>query len=240
MIDPRQTMRFLTTFVLILLFTLTGYGSSNENSGNIQDDTQEKELPETSETVSDGSSTLSQEQKYALSYMWNEEKLAYDIYLALNEINPSTQLYNIPTRSEIRHIELVEKLVRAYDINITNTEDYTVDYSEEELGAMPTGTFAIPEIQELYDTLYAMGTPSLTASLEVGCIIEVTDVNDLDKYLIIAADKEDLVETFEILRAGSYNHYWAFDGGLKGIGITDGCCSLGDEYCKTEEDYPRP
>lgn len=35
---------------------------------------------------------------------------------------------------------------------------------------------------------------------------------------------------FEFLRDGSYSQYWAFDDGLK---------KNGDEYCKTEEEYPK-
>ncbi len=182
---------------------------------------------------------LSDEQKYALAYMWNEEKLAKDIYLALNELTPHNTLYNIATRSEVRHEAAVEDLVRKYDINITNLENYEISYSEEELRALAPGEYAVPEIQELYDTLYAMGSQSLQDALEVGCVVEVTDVNDLNRYIEIAEGEEDLVETFEFLRSGSYNHYWAFDRALKSMGVNDGCCSLGEEYCKTEEEYPK-
>ncbi len=69
-------------------------------------------------------------------------------------------------------------------------------------------------------------------------MVEVTDVDDLDKYIEIAAGREDLIETFDFLRSGSYNHYWAFDRALRNIGVSDGCCSLGEEFCKTEEEYP--
>jgi len=44
----------------------------------------------------------------------------------------------------------------------------------------------------------------------------------------------DVVNAFEFLRYGSYSHYWAFDSGLKNMGVTDGCCILGDEYCHPE------
>ncbi|WP_456457319.1 DUF2202 domain-containing protein [Nitratifractor sp.] len=182
---------------------------------------------------------LSDEQKYALAYMWNEEKLAKDIYLALNELTPHQTLENIATRSEVRHEAAVEDLVQKYDINITNLENYEIRYSEEELRALEPGQYAVPEIQELYDALYAKGSQSLQDALEVGCMVEVTDVDDLDKYIEIAAGREDLIETFDFLRSGSYNHYWAFDRALKNMGISDGCCSLGDEYCKTEDEYPK-
>jgi len=180
---------------------------------------------------------LNDAQKYSLAYMWHEEKLAYDIYIALNTLYPAQQLENIATRSEINHIALVQDLVEWYDLNITNIPDYTINYAQEELAEMPAGTFAIAPIQELYDTLYAEGNSSLQAALEVGCKVEVTDVNDLDEDIALAESNAALVDTFNILRSGSYNHYWAFDKGLKSLGVTEGCCALGADYCHPE--YPQ-
>jgi len=70
-------------------------------------------------------------------------------------------------------------------------------------------------------------------------MVEVTDVNDLnaDIALAEAAGAEDVVAAFNNLRNGSYNHYWAFDAGLKNMGVADGCCSLGTDFCHPE--YPQ-
>ena len=184
--------------------------------------------------------TLTNDQKYALAYMWNEEKLAKDIYLALNELYPTNQFYNIATRSETKHEAAVEELVKRYDINITNLQDYTVNYSEEELRALPAGKFGVEEIQELYDTLYAKAEQSKTDALQVGCMVEVTDVEDLDRFIATAREVNatDLAAVFERLRAGSYNHYRAFDKALKAEGVAAGCASVGAEYAKTPEEYP--
>ena len=194
--------------------------------------------PQQTNTNTIVSNQLSDEQKYSLAYMWNEEKLAKDIYLALNKLTPHNTLYNIATRSEVRHEASVENLVKQYDINITNLKDYTVSYSEEELRALKPGEYAVPEVQELYNALYEKGSKSLKDALEVGCMVEVTDVNDLDEYIEIAKDNSNLISTFDFLRRGSYNHYWAFDRALKNLGVKEGCCVLGSEYCKTKEEYP--
>ena len=183
------------------------------------------------------SDQLSEEQKYSLAYMWHEEKLAKEIYLELNKLHPAQQLENIATNSEVKHIARVQEVVAYYDINITNLADYEISYSPEELNAMPVGVFAVPEIQDLYNTLYDLGRTSKQASLEVGCMVEVVDINDLDRFLITAGDNQYLIDAFTFLRDGSYTHYWAFDKGLKSMGIADGCCSLGSEYCHPE--YPQ-
>ncbi len=186
-----------------------------------------------------GTSVLNDEQKHTLAYMWNEEKLAKDIYLAINEINPHYLLYNIATKSETRHQASVQRIVEAYDLNISSLVDYSGSYSEAELEALAPGEYAIDELQTLYDTLYLKGIQSTQDALEVGCLVEVTDINDLDEDIQIAQGADDVVNVFENLRDGSYRHYWAFDGALKAMGISDGCCVLGEEYCKTSEDYPQ-
>jgi len=184
-------------------------------------------------------SELTDAQKYTIAFMWNEEKLAKDLYLSLNDIYPTRQLENIATKSETIHQTLVENLVQRYDLNITNLVDYKENYSEEELRAFAPGEFGIQEIQDLYDSLFAEGEGSQLAALEVGCKVEVTDVNDLLDEIAIAEETnaEDLIATWNVLLNGSYNHYWAFDRGLKSRGITDGCCSLGTDFCHPE--YPQ-
>ena len=185
-------------------------------------------------------SNLTNEQKYTLAYMWNEEKLAKDIYFALNELTPHQTLYNIAERSETKHEAMVEALIQKYDINITNLADYTISYSEDELRAFGPGQYGLPEIQDLYNVLYEKGSQSLIDALQVGCMVEVTDINDLDKDIVTASGADDLVMVFSSLRSGSYSHYWAFDSALKALGISDGCCSVGVDYCKTTDEYPLP
>ncbi len=235
-----QHILLATTLAGILL---AGCNSSTDTTTNTVNTTTESTNSTTDLTTVESNTNvdLTQEEKYALAYMWHEEKLAYEIYLEINKIQPATQFVKIANNSEIKHIAAVENLVQTYDINITNLKDYTVAYSESELRAMPTGVFAIEKIQNLYDALYSKGIQSKQDALEVGCMVEVTDIIDLDEFIHTSGDKQDLVDTFEYLKDGSYNHYWAFDNGLKRMGISEGCCSLGIidgvDYCHPE--YPQ-
>jgi len=104
--------------------------------------------------------------------------------------------------------------------------------------ALQPGEFAIEAIQSLYDQLLEKGSLSARDALEVGCMVEVTDVNDLDEDIEIAEGAEDVTLIFTALRSGSYNHYWAFDKALKSMGVEEGCCALGEAYCKTPDEYP--
>ena len=192
-------------------------------------------------------STLTQEAKDTLSYMGNEERLAYDVYNYLydyhlnNNTEAINQLTNIATNAEYVHIQTVQLLVQKY---ITSESDFTnVDlnennYKESAIEDMNAGVYDISAIQNLYDLLISKGVQSKQDALEVGCMVEVTDINDLDKDILIAQESnaDDVVAAFEFLRDGSYSHYWAFDSGLKNMGVTDGCCIVGAEYCHPE--YP--
>ena len=183
-------------------------------------------------------SNLTDAQKYTIAYMWNEEKMAKDLYLALDALYAQKSFNNIATRSETKHQEAVEALIQKYDLNISNTADYSGGYSQDALAAVAAGEFTMDEIKSLYDTLYAKGQTSLQEALEVGCMVEVTDVNDLLADIETAEGADDLVLVYNFLLSGSYNHYWAFDRALKTNGVAEGCCSLGEEYCKSSEEYP--
>lgn len=227
-------MQKTETFILTFIFIFSFYGCGD--SQKVAEDTGYSAILDLD---SFPLATLNSEQKFALAHMWNEEKLAHDLYLALNEVQAASQFVNIATKSEVTHIELVENLVARYDINITNLADYTIAYSEAELRAMDAGVFGVSEIQTLYNDLYNRGKINLQAALEVGCIVEVVDVDDLNIYINDTSYPEDLVSTFKILRDGSYKHYWAFDGALKQRGVSEGCCVLGDTYCKNSTEYPQ-
>ncbi|MCF6201755.1 MAG: DUF2202 domain-containing protein, partial [Hydrogenimonas sp.] len=155
---------------------------------------------------------LTQEQVEIIAYMWSEEKMAKDLYLALNDLFPHIALENIALKAETKHQATIETLAMKYDINVTNPDNnYSGGYSTEDLARYAIGEFPIDDIQNLYDTLYQKGQNSQQEALEVGCIVEVTDVEDLDRDIELSKDAEDLQVALSSLRSGSYNHYWAFD-----------------------------
>ncbi len=195
-------------------------------------------------------STLTQELKDAIAYMGNEERLAYDTYTNLynyylaNDID-IYQLQHIASNAEITHVQTVQSIVQKYalsDENLTNVID-PVAGSHTAVSDMPSGKYDIPAIQSLYNMLYAKGIKSQQDALEVACMVEVTDINDLNNYISLAqtSNATDVEVVFTALRDASYNHYWSFDTGLKNLGISDGCCVLGTidgvDYCQPS--YPQ-
>lgn len=74
---------------------------------------------------------------------------------------------------------------------------------------MESGEFSIPEVQQMYDTLLAQGSASVEAALEVGVIVEETDIADLQEA-VIGLEVPRAVAVYENLLAGSQNHLAAF------------------------------
>ena len=188
-------------------------------------------------TKNNNPAKLKADQKYALAYMWNEERLAKDIYSALNEIYPVKVFENV-AKAEAKHVQAVESLVKKYDVNINDTTDFTGAYSASQLAAASPGRYAVAAVQGLYDELYAKGVQSKVDALQVACMVETTDIKDLESYIAVAQQTRasDLITVFENLKTASHKHYWAFDKALKAEGVASGCASLGEEYADPIED----
>ena len=241
----------LGTLSLITLAFLTGCGNSSGGKGKGKGQNNEgnsTELPASVElALNSENSSLSEELANTISYMGNEERLAYDVYNRLYSEWGTKQFTNIATKSEYKHITAVQKLVQKYkmsdDTNFTNIDLPALGYMNTPIEDMKAGTYDIAKIQNLYDDLVSKGLASEVDALKVGCMVEVTDVNDLDEDIKLAQESNatDVEEIFNFLRDGSYNHYWAFNKGLTKKGITDGCCTLGTvdgvNYCHPE--YPQ-
>ena len=242
-----KSFKTVTVLAFTLIFNACG-GSDNGGGAKDTPPVASSELPaEVSTAITSEKSVLSQDLMNTLSYMGNEERLAYDVYNEFYRQYGTKQFTNIATKSEYKHITAVQELIQKYllsdDSNFTNVDLPKLGYMNTAIEDMEAGTYDIAIIQGLYDSLVSQGSRSEIDALKVGCIIEVVDVNDLNDDITLAENENatDIVTVFNFLRDGSYNHYWSFDKGLKNKGVSDGCCSLGTidgtNYCHPE--YPQ-
>ena len=112
---------------------------------------------------------LTADEIAGLLFMREEEKLARDVYLTLNE-QWGMNIFNNIAASEQMHIDAVVNL-----LNVNNIPDPAANNG--------TGEFANQELQTLYDQLIATGSQSLADALKVGGAIEEIDIMDLDKRM---------------------------------------------------------
>ncbi len=143
---------------------------------------------------------LAPEEEADLLYMREEEKLARDVYLALYDKWHLTVFSNI-SKSEQTHMDAIWTLLDRYDLGDP---------------VQGPGFFTNQHLQEVYDGLIAKGTLSVHDALEVGVLIEETDIEDL-KAALTRTTHKDIVRVYTNLKAGSVNHLKAFNSQLANL-----------------------
>lgn len=139
-------------------------------------------------------SGLSAEEKEALIYMREEEKLAHDVYISMYK-KWGLSIFDNISYSEQHHTDAVANLLSRYNISDP---------------ALPSaGVFTNQYLQEMYDGLILWGNQSISEAVKVGLTIEEVDILDLQKYLAVN-NQTDIQQVFGNLLNGSYNHLRAF------------------------------
>ena len=140
---------------------------------------------------------LTNEQKDMLFFIYQEEKVARDVYITLGNMYTNENTFASIQKSEQRHIDSARGLCEKYSVDITGVDEGSV------------GDFELQPLQELYDSCVAQGSNSLLEALKVGVFIEITDIDDLERAVV--GMPNDVVNVFENLKEGSLNHLDAFE-----------------------------
>ena len=148
---------------------------------------------------------ISPEEEAHLVLMREEEILAQEVYEYLYTLY-SIPVFNNISKSENVHTLTIKVLLDKYGI-------------DDPAAGHQTGIFQNQELQELYNTLTAMGSQSFLDALIVGETIEDLDIYDLEACLE-DVDNIDIELVFNNLCKGSRNHMRAFYGHLSNQGYT--------------------
>lgn len=140
-----------------------------------------------------------------LLHMREEEKLARDVYVAMDDLWGLRVFRNI-SGSEQTHMDAVLNLLDRYSI-------------PDPVGDNGPGVFEDATLQQLYHDLTAQGNTSLNDALWVGATIEDLDIKDLQDALE-RTDNEDIATVYQNLMKGSRNHLRSFVALLSGNGIS--------------------
>lgn len=141
---------------------------------------------------------LSPAESTSILFMKQEEKLARDVYQTLADRWGLAVFKNI-VRAEERHMAALTSLVTRFEL----------------VDATPTGpgVFTVPELQKLHDELVARGQTSVEEALQVGVVIEQTDIADLKEAIATSSDPV-LLRVYGNLLRGSTHHLSAFQTGI--------------------------
>lgn len=177
---------FLATTLVTVSTTWAGQGRGNRQGACIA--TQTATLQ-----------PISGEERAGLIYMYEEEKLARDVYTTLAS-QFQTPIFNRIGASEQRHMDAVQRLLQAYQVTVPTGN--------------ATGVFTDVKLAELYQQLVTQGNQSYIDALRVGATIEDLDIYDLQRY-IAGTDNMAILRVYQNLAKGSRNHIRAFTGQLQ-------------------------
>ncbi len=138
-------------------------------------------------------SQVTAEESVGLVFMYEEEKLARDVYTQLFNLWGQTTFQSIAS-SEQMHMDAIKTLLVNFGI------------ATPELDA---GKFSSPELQSLHDSLVSKGSLSVGEALKVGAEIEEIDILDL-QVQINQTTNPDLLMVYNNLMMGSHNHLRSF------------------------------
>lgn len=172
----------------------TGYEADNEIGSEITNETAVEHEYVSTPLALLPVGELNQAETDALLFMWEEEKLARDVYTALGTVWTKPLFGNIAS-SEQTHMDAIKELLDRYG-----------------LAAPSDGTAVVyvnAELQALYTQLVARGSLSELEAVKVGAAIEEIDILDLQERLP-QTDQVDIEQVFNSLLSGSFNHLNAF------------------------------
>jgi hypothetical protein len=152
--------------------------------------------------IEGGTTPLTAEEKNDLAFMREEEKLARDVYLTLHDIWGTPVFANIAS-SEQRHMDAMLNLLNTYRL-------------PDPAAGKLVGEFLNAELQALYDALIARGKQSALEALQVGGVIEETDIEDLNAAMATSR-LSNIDKVYQNLLNGSYNHLRAFARNIQSL-----------------------
>ncbi len=152
------------------------------------------------------STKLTQKQKDRLFFIYQEEKVARDVYIYLSDEYPNESTFASIQLAEQRHMDSAQKLCEKYDIDISMIDESANDY----------GHFEVTYLQNLYNKCIDLSGDILEDALAVGVLIEETDIGTLTDTIDgeVGEMPDDVINTYYTLREGSYNHLESFEARL--------------------------
>jgi hypothetical protein len=147
---------------------------------------------------------LSDTEVNHLVFMREEEKLARDTYITLNNTWGLMVFSNIAS-AEQTHMNTMQWMLDIYGV-----DDPVVDDT--------IGSFTNVTLAGLYNELVANGKVSLLDALFIGALIEEIDMRDIQQA-IDETVHVDIIIAYENLMAGSENHLRAFVSQIERLGV---------------------
>lgn len=198
-------MKILILSLSLLMISAMNTAYASDQDFMVVDDNQTTAVNETALSLAlagEPSGELNALEEEGLLFMAEEEKLAEDVYSALNE-KWNLRVFDNIGRAERTHQAAVETLLVRYSLAVP---------------VKPAGEFSNHTLQSLHNDLVSRGSLSVEEALRVGAAIEEIDILDLEKHMA-QTERDDILLVYSNLMRGSENHLRAFVNNLERRGI---------------------
>lgn len=142
---------------------------------------------------------LTSEQKEDLAYMWQEEKLARDVYKTFAQNYSDSKIFSRIAQAEARHMKAIASLMQRHGL-VLPANDLRGEFQDE-------------NFKRLYQEMVIAGARSFIDAINVGLKIEKLDIADLEEKMQGNIPR-DMELTFNKLLRASYKHKAAFTRNL--------------------------
>ncbi|MDD2638799.1 MAG: DUF2202 domain-containing protein [Methanothrix sp.] len=147
--------------------------------------------------------TLSPREEEGVLFIWEEEKVARDLYKELYRETEQSIFMDL-ARSEQSHMDQAKTLIDKYDLKLPVKDE--------------PGVFSNSTLINLYKELLARGMQSQEDALKVAATFEEISIVDLERELKVA-DNDDMRVVFQGLLAGSRKHLRSYVMDLQDMNI---------------------
>lgn len=156
--------------------------------------------------VGNSFSQISQNDRDALIYNMQEEKVADNFYAAMQSLYALNVFENI-SKSETMHMKHVKTLLDKFGIDNPVSGKYEA-----------AGSFMDAGLERMYNDMISIGNISVTDALKESAKFEEMDIRDL-KAFVESTENTSIESTLNKLINASGNHLRAFVRNLKTRGI---------------------
>jgi len=132
---------------------------------------------------------LTVDQKEMLFFIYEEGKLARDVYISLGKIHKNEGIFTLMQTIKQNHVELARGICNTHGVETSHVYENMI------------GKFDSPVLQTLYDSCIETGSRSRLDALEVCEFVEHTGIEDIEQTSIGMPD--DVVSVYDQLKKAS-------------------------------------
>ena len=142
-------------------------------------------------------SVLNDEQKEMLFFIYQEEKMARDVYVTLAKTYKNETMFRVMQIAEDKHLECAKGLCDIYGVDRSSVDEDLI------------GELESPLLKTLYDVYIEQGKSSLRDAIEIAEFMEDTH-KDMVEHASVGMPS-DVVSVYEKLKKGSLNYPDTFE-----------------------------